>query len=108
MDEEIITRVHVLAEKEGSFKVINIFYFEWRPRTTIKEPHPTGTSEDPSPVSKPTKESVDPDLDEGHTQQVEERVEEDMLSTEEEEDEEEEPLELTQPTEEVLAPHEDA
>ena len=65
--EEIIVQVHALAEKEGRSKVINNFNFEWRPRTTIKELHPTGTSEDPSPVSEPTEESVDPDLDDGHT-----------------------------------------
>ena len=61
MGEEIIVQVHALAEKEGRSKVTNNFNFEWRPRTTIKEPHPTGTSEDPSPTNRATEESVGPD-----------------------------------------------
>ena len=63
MGEEIIVWVHALAEEQGRSKVINNFNFEWRPGTTIKEPHPTGTSEDPSPASGATEESVGPDLD---------------------------------------------
>ena len=39
MGEEIIARVHFLAEEEGRKKVTNNFNFEWRPGTAGAEAH---------------------------------------------------------------------
>ena len=104
MGEEIITRVHVLTEKEGRSRVINNFNFEWRPGTTIKELHSEGTSEDPLLASEPTEESEDPDGE--HTQQGEEQIK-DRGPTIQEDDEGKELFGLPQSTEEVSIQHED-
>ena len=63
MGEEIITRVHALAEKEGRSKVINNFNFEWRPGTAIKEPPPDETSEGRVSIDDHIEEGEDPDND---------------------------------------------
>ena len=52
MGEEIITRVHLLAEKEGRSKVINNVNFKWRPETVINELHTEETNEDPQSTSE--------------------------------------------------------
>ena len=63
MGEEIITRVHALAEKEGRSKVINNFNLEWRPGTAIKEPSPDEASEGQVSIDEHIEEGENPNDD---------------------------------------------
>ena len=105
MGEEIITRVHILAEKEGRSKVINNFNFEWRPGTVINELHAEEINEDSQLTSEIVEENEDPDVEQ--MQQSKERIEDNGPITHEEEDQSEEPFDPLQSTDKGSISQED-
>ena len=113
MGEEVISRVHLLAEREGRSKVINNFNFEWRPGTTINELHIKGPTEDPHSVENIMEESEDfepltneteenQDLSTEQALPIKERREIHNKVAHEEESNLEEPFDSLQPTDESL------
>ena len=57
MGEEVIARVHSLAEKEGRKKVTNNFNFEWRPGIAVaKVPTEENYEESPQPEEPATRQ----------------------------------------------------
>ena len=59
MGEEVIARVHSLAEKEGRKKVTNNFNFEWRPGTAVAETHTEENNEESPQFEEPMDEEQD-------------------------------------------------
>ena len=105
MGEEITTRVHLLAEKEGRSKVIDNFNFEWRPGTVMDELHAEETNEDSQSTSEIVKENEYPDVKQ--MQQSKEQIEDNGPITHEEEDESEEPFDPLQSTDKGSISQED-
>ena len=64
MGEEVIARVHSLAEREGRKKVTNNFNFEWRPGTVVAEA-PTEENCEESPQAGEPKDENQNAQDEG-------------------------------------------
>ena len=106
MGEEIITRVHVLAEKEGRSRVTNSFNFDWRPGTAMKEPLSEETIEDQLSIDEHKEESEDPDDEQ--TEEDGEPIKGGDPINEEEENEDQEPTGPAQSTDEASIRHEEA